>query len=171
VDEGESKYAAAARELYEESSRLFDLRNSEAIKTRIAMSPRSDSGNGKVFHFRAEFDAEFAPENLIADYRRNRRRLGGSTEILDLAVEPITRLFDDKHHPQYPRLSQQTHDILSKFHVNLNNLPLIRLARWEAAGVVSYRDASDGAVLPAEPPAPHREIWHPLLTDPEAWER
>ena len=172
IDDGETRYAAAARELYEESSGLFDLRNSNTIERQIAFSPRSDSGSGKVFHLRAVFNSDSAPENpdvLIQEYRKNRSKLGGCTEILDLAVEPLSRLFDTK---RYPRLAMQTVDILSKLQVNIRSIPSITLARREISGLVSYCEASSLAPTPDKLDSlarGNKEIFFPLLTDPVAW--
>ena len=175
-DMDESHFATAARELCEESSMLFDLRHSEAIKNSISDSPRSDSGGGKVYHFRALFegDAPVAPQVLINEYRTNRIVLNGCAEVLDLAVEPISRFSTST---KYPRLSQQSFEILSTIKTtSIGDMPSVTLRRQviqcsKDHQIISYRD-----VLEAD--RGHRDLIHddrakkkyfPLLTDAAAW--
>ncbi len=174
--DNEKPEETAARELYEESSGLFDLRNSTSPALECAKLPQTNTGDGYIFHLRVIFDSSSSdkcvtPTALIDEYRNNRRALDGCDEILDLAIEPQSRL-DDRNF--YPRLAQQTVVLLSEFKENIREIPVIHLHRRTYSRLTTYRFESEevgmefdlaGLKLKEE-----RRAYHPLLLDGPAWE-
>jgi hypothetical protein len=169
----ETPQETATRELYEESSGLFDLRKSALDFAKL---PKTRTGDGEIFHARVIFGCapsgyEVTPTSLIKDYRNNRRALDGCDEILDLAIEPQSRRDNQNI---YPRLAHQTNEILSKFKENMSDIPSIHLHRVTFSKLTTYRfDADESGIefdLAGLKLKEDRHAYHPLLLDDSAWE-
>ncbi len=169
----ETPEEGAVRELYEESRGLFDLRHFETCD--IAKLPRTFTGDSWIFHLKVEFEAmspedKITPSSLIQKYRNNRRVLQGCEEVLDLAVEPMSRIESPQH---YPRLSSQTIKILPNRNFPMNEVPSIRLYEKNIAGMTTYSVDSwkGGLDIPSLQPKLERHRYHHLLLDGPQWER
>jgi hypothetical protein len=171
----EDVWQTATRELFEESSRLFDFRNSKTAKKIIEnqISSKQMSNKSTIFHFQVVFDVmpehEGArlPSRLIEQYRCNRRIFGGCDEVLDLAVIPRKRMEEPN---RYPRLSSELKTVLGRSEVSiyeLAKLPVIELNAKVKDGVVSYCIEDIEVDLK---PTETREIWFLLMRDGAAWE-
>ena len=157
----ETAEECATRELFEESSRLFDFRRSETVH-KIIRNQKLE-----IFHFQIRFRGKsINPAYLIEQYRRNRRTLQGCDEVLDLAVEPFRR----RESPNiYPRLSTHTIDVFRN-KIDFENpagLPVVNLCMKDEGGITCYH-VEDVEVCTV-PSTPKRNNF-PLLRNNIAWE-
>jgi hypothetical protein len=186
----ETSQETAAREVFEESSHLFDLRTSELSDCAL---PKTGDDSGMIYHISIRFDEDLSitPFKLVQEYRKNRRILmekcgyenkrmveeyrdiGGFFEVLDLAVEPITR----KDCPKiYPRLASQTVATVKELYRmlpggNLGVLPTVCLHRHTSDGLISYSISKDSSTRRIEMiVSDEQKIWHPILTNCQKWE-
>jgi ADP-ribose pyrophosphatase YjhB (NUDIX family) len=166
--EKETPEEAATRELYEESRGLFDLRDSKTTEF-LQEQERTDG----IYHLRVEFEAispsaEVTPLSLIEEYRNNRRELKGCNEVLDLAIEPKSRI---QYPEYYPRLASQTKTILADHNLNLDDKPTISLYRKHTAGLTIYSsNSTESWNEGVEKLLPKSEMFHPLLLNCPKWE-
>ena len=69
----------AAREVFEESSHLFDLRSPELIRDILPESKRTGNSSGTIYHIAIVFEDSLSqaisPAQLVKEYRENRRNL------------------------------------------------------------------------------------------------
>jgi hypothetical protein len=170
----EDVWQTATRELFEESSRLFDFRNSKTAKEIIEnqFDGKKITSKSTIFHFQVVFDVKpehgraSLPSRLIEQYRCNRRRFGGCDEVLDLAVIPRRR-----EPKRYPRFSSEMIEVLGRSETSLDELaklPAIELNAKVQDGVVSYCIEDIEVDLK---PFETKEIWFPLMRDGAAWNR
>jgi hypothetical protein len=172
----EDVWQTATRELFEESSRLFDFRNSKTAKEIIEnqISSKQMTSKSTIFHFQVVFDVKpehdraRLPSRLIEQYRCNRRMFGGCDRVLDLAVIPRNRMEEPK---RYPRFSSEMMKVLKRSEISIDKLaklPAIELNAKVKDGVVSYCIEDIEVDLK---PTDTKEIWFPLMRDGAAWER
>jgi hypothetical protein len=159
---------AAVRELYEESRGLFDFRH---FNSDIEKLPQTLG----IFHLKVKYEAmsskdKITPLSLIEEYRNNRRGLQGCEEILDLAMEPKSRIDNPQ---RYPRLSVHMKGILSDLNFNIDEVPCVPLIKKKVGGLTTYSvDSCKGDVdIVSLIPKADRKRYHPLLLDGPQWER
>jgi hypothetical protein len=160
--DNETPAETATRELYEESSGLFDLRHLESADLKM-----EDDG---IFHFRVVFEDSSSsdpvtPASLINYYRSNRRARGGCREILDLAVEPVQ--LRQGHKNTYPRLARQAEEILYNTKENMSGIPSVYLHRVSNSKLTTFKKEDLESSLRL---IDDGELYHPLLLDGPAWE-
>ena len=171
---------AAVREVYEESSNLFDLRGSKWERL-LLRAPNPEN----IFHIRVEIKPDASKDEsggvrsrLIEEYRKNRRALRGCPEILDLAVESINRLQNTEVYPRFAvhttrtlkKLCSNSQCSVSSLLESVVSLPLFVLQRKEDSGLITYLPCDSDGQSPTGFAGTSRltrdiKVWHSFWKD------